>query len=127
MDLILLIDDDKDDNFLHTRTIKKSDITKEVASFLDAEDALAYLKSAETKKPDLIFLDINMPKMNGWDFLNEYTKLPDDKKGSIVVMLTTSVNPDDKHKALSFQNVVSYTNKPLTQMELLDLIKKVRP
>ena len=127
MDLILLIDDDKDDNFLHTRTIKKSDITKEVASFLDAEDALAYLKSAESKKPDLIFLDINMPKMNGWDFLNEYTKLPDDKKGSIVVMLTTSVNPDDKHKALSFQNVVSYTNKPLTQMELLDLIKKVRP
>ncbi|MCW3117772.1 MAG: response regulator [Chitinophagaceae bacterium] len=125
---ILLIDDNWDDNFYHERVIKKSDAANTVIKKQSGMDALEYLKSKKDHPdthPDLIFLDINMPGMNGWEFLEEYNKLDKQfQSHSIVVMLTTSGNPDDKTKAKLFNGVSDFKTKPLTQKMLEEIIGK---
>src|SRR5438445_13790262 len=100
---IMLVDDNPDDNFFHERVIKKDNAAEFVVAKQTGMDALEYLKSKKSNEdphPDLIFLDINMPGMNGWEFLEEYNKLDEIfKSRAIIIMLTTSENPDDKMKA----------------------------
>ena len=133
VDLILLIDDDVDDNFFHKRVIEKSGWAKKVIECLDGQDALDYLKNEgqyqkEAKKypqPDLIFLDINMPRMDGWTFLEHYQSCPPEVKGGpIVAMLTTSVNPKDIERAKQYDIVKDYMNKPLTKAMLETIFEK---
>jgi CheY-like chemotaxis protein len=125
---IMLVDDNPDDNFYHERVIKRNDAADIVIAKQTARDALEYLKSKKDDcdtHPNLIFLDINMPGMNGWEFLEEYNKL--DKKfqcQAIVVMLTTSDNPDDKMKAKGLNLVSDFKTKPLTKEMLEEIIEK---
>ncbi|MCX4028280.1 response regulator [Endozoicomonas sp. SM1973] len=125
---ILLIDDNEADNFLHELIIKKSGITESVIAMTSATDALEYLKSKQGNnhpQPCLIFLDINMPRMNGWEFLEEYESLPSEQKAKVViVMLTTSLNPDDKEKSNSIDHITEFYTKPLTQAILDRIIKQ---
>ena len=125
---ILLIDDDDATNFLHQMVVEKSEITEYVHTCSSGQLALDYLTEATDGKypqPDLIFLDINMPKMNGWEFLEEYKKLNSDQKGRIVVvMLTTSINPDDKAMAESMGIITGFMNKPLTEEMLHNLCQQ---
>jgi CheY-like chemotaxis protein len=125
---IMLVDDNMDDNFFHEWEIKKGypDIT--VIAKQTAMDALDYLKSKkgiEAPHPDLIFLDINMPGMNGWEFLDEYNKLAEEfKSHAIVVMLTTSENPDDLMKAKVINISSEFKTKPLAQVMLKEIVDK---
>ncbi len=124
---ILLIDDNPDDNFYHERVIKKCNVAETVLAKNSALDALNFLKSKkkEEEPPELILLDINMPVMNGWDFLEEYEKLDDDLKSkAIIVMLTTSQNPDDAKKAATMKVVSDFKTKPLTKDTLDDIIRR---
>ncbi len=132
LNCILLIDDEEINNFLTTRLIGKLNIGVHVKSVLNGREALEYLtctgKYSDNKtypQPGLIFLDVNMPGMNGWEFLTEYSKLPDEKKGKIVIaMLTASINPDDEKKAHAIEDVDDFLNKPLTLNVLRGLIDK---
>ncbi len=124
----MLVDDNPDDNFFHKRVIKKNDSAEHVVICQSGQEALDYLKNQALDgwiKPNLIFLDINMPGMTGWEFLEEYEKLIlSDKSHVIVVMLTTSENPDDIKKAKGIGNVSSYHAKPLSKEMLDEILSK---
>jgi len=122
LNCILLIDDDDDDNYFHQIIIRDMNITDDVKLVTNGLEALDFLKNVETP-PELIFLDINMPKMNGWEFLEEYNKLPaDHKANTIIAMFSTSQNTDDKKKAEQFSNVKCFQSKPLTEKILEGII-----
>lgn len=125
---ILLIDDNHNDNFFHEREIKKSNSETVVVKKNTGLEALEYLKSKKDDKemlPDLIFLDINMPGMNGWDFLHEYEQLDIELQSrAIIIMLTSSDNVDDIARSKAWSFVSDYITKPLTNQLLSGIIKK---
>lgn len=122
LNCILLVDDDHEDNFFHEIIIKKMDITNTIQVARNGLEALEFLRKKNQVIPELIFLDINMPKMNGWEFLEEYKHLNPNQKAKItIVMLTTSANPDDVKKAEEIADVNGYRSKPLS-FEMLNEI-----
>ncbi len=122
LECILIIDDNQDDNFYHTREIKKELPCSDVIIMETAIEALKFLKSVPETFPDLIFLDINMPAMNGWEFLEEYITLENDLPKSItIIMLSTSDNMSDIERAKSNRLVHDYVVKPLSR----DLVKRI--
>ena len=121
----MLVDDNADDNFFHAREIKKTRPAPVIVTKDSGIKALEYLKSKEEPHSDLIFLDINMPGMNGWEFLKEYNKLEKALQSrAIIIMLTTSDNPDDVAKANTNSFVSDYITKPLTKEIMKDIIEK---
>lgn len=127
LNCILLIDDDEATNVFHRLVIEEADCAEQVIAVQSGKAALEYLISEENGKhpqPDLIFLDINMPGMNGWEFLEAYEQLDATQKGKImIVMLTTSLNPDDEQRARGYQTITDFKSKPLTVEMLHELIK----
>jgi len=119
----LLIDDDKLINFYNTKIVNKHLSFNNVTSVNSGKSALDYLKLAQEGnaiKPDIIFLDLNMPAMNGWEFLEEYKKIDANFIKDIkIVILTTSSNPDDYKKSKFNVHVNDFINKPLT-IDILD-------
>ncbi|MEO1655958.1 MAG: response regulator [Bacteroidota bacterium] len=126
---ILLIDDNEADNFFHHRTIQEADCCQEIKVFRDAEEALRFFKSApESFKPDLIFLDIHMPGLNGWEFLEEYKQLPEAQKAdTLLVMLSTFPDPEDWKKAEHDLHLSGYLKKPLDKENLTKILKEFFP
>ncbi|MEO5643134.1 MAG: response regulator [Bacteroidia bacterium] len=115
LNCILLVDDDPDDNFFHQRIINKMKITNAIEVAKNGIEALEYLKKENQLIPELIFLDINMPKMNGWEFLGQYKELDEKCKARItIMMLTTSANPDDIKRANEIEDVTGIKTKPLS-------------
>lgn len=123
---ILLIDDDVATNFLNTSVIEDLGCAKSVVSVRDGREGINYLTKAVDGKypqPDLIFLDVNMPVMNGWEFLEEYETLEAGQKaGLVIVMLTTSLNPEDKEKARAYNTLDDFVSKPLTTKKLTEIL-----
>lgn len=122
----MLVDDDADDNFFHEREIKKVNVENIVIAENSAMKGLEYLRAMKSNKdpyPDLIFLDINMPRMNGWEFLQEYNRLDKELQSrAIIIMLTTSENPNDKLRAKTWDFVRDYISKPLTREIMREII-----
>lgn len=125
---ILLVDDDEATNFIHNMVIKQLNCTESTVVKENGAEALEYLTSSKDGKypqPDLILLDINMPRMDGWEFLEEYKKLDDDQLAkTVIVMLTTSLNPDDKDKANVIPVITGFMSKPLTTEMLEEILDK---
>ncbi|MFL9845555.1 response regulator [Flavobacterium rhizosphaerae] len=124
LNCIMLVDDNKTDNFFHERVIRKYNAATNVIAKESAQEALDHLKNKKNNEscthPDLIFLDINMPGMNGWEFMEHYRELDSELQSEmVVVMLTTSQNPDDKATALSQGGIIDFKTKPLSK-EILD-------
>lgn len=126
LNTILLVDDDEITNFSNKFLLNKSEVAEKIDVVMNGEEALKYLSDPAHDDVDLILLDVNMPVMNGFEFLAEFENLPSRRQSQcLILMLTTSLHPDDKQKAAAFKekNILSgYFNKPLT-MESVKLIR----
>ena len=115
---VLLVDDSRATNFMHRELIREADFAERVDVALDGEAALEFLRSggdSEYFPPSVIFLDINMPKMDGFEFLEACKTLPESRRVSLViVMLTTSLDPGDRTRAMATGMVRDFHNKPLS-------------
>ncbi len=128
LNCVLLIDDDEPTNYFSRMILERCECTEKVTLTQGGEAALRYLEAPTPPCPELIFLDINMPAMNGWEFLDKYRELDDVQKGKIViVMLTTSLNPDDKDKAAGIPEISGFASKPLTPKKLTEILLKHFP
>lgn len=122
---IILIDDDNTTNFLNKRIIEKLDVADKILIFKNGLEALNYFKELadpDYSKSSLIILDINMPVMNGFEFLEHYNALSEDKKAKkLIVMLTTSAIESEKDLALKYK-VSDFLSKPLTSEKIMKVI-----
>jgi len=122
IDTIMMIDDDEATNFLHEIIINDAECCNNLVIVDDAQKALEMLK--EDVQPNLLFLDINMPRMNGWEFLNIFEKIKKEKNLQVkVIIFSTSLNPLDKEKALEYENV-RFMSKPLTESLLEEIVNE---
>lgn len=118
----MLVDDDPDTNMYNEIVLNQMNASENIIIFQNGKDALKYIVEKEDRI-DLILLDINMPVMNGWQFVEEYEKLDKKKQTAIiVVMLTSSINIDDKLKAEAFNSVKKFINKPLTPQLIKEIL-----
>lgn len=115
---LMLIDDEEIDQMLYRRLIERSDHVGGILSFLNPEKALEHLGDGLTPLPDLILLDINMPKMDGFQFLDSLTEFLGPEDAPIVIMLTTSIDPKDEARAREIPLVQGFKSKPLTDKML---------
>ena len=128
-DFILLVDDDHATNYFHDIIIKESGFVKEVKYVMSGQSALDFYHTIEKqenqKTPDLVLLDINMPVLNGWDFLEklEEKNLPTNPN---IAMLTTSINPLDRQRAIEHPLVFDFLIKPLEAKHIVQLHEKLR-
>jgi CheY-like chemotaxis protein len=126
---ILIIDDDEINNFIAAKLIDKIPPSARVSTCLNGEEGIEYIKSRLNKQqelPDIIFLDINMPVMNGWEFLEEYATLISEINKKIVInMLSSSVYNDDISKSKTYPTVNKFISKPLTIEKIQDLYKSL--
>ncbi|MBW3546433.1 MAG: response regulator [Bacteroidetes bacterium] len=127
---ILLVDDDQINNFINQRLIEDLIITEELNLVNNGLEAVDYLKGScqnSNKCPELILLDINMPVMDGFEFLYEFKSLDFPNKERVkIVMLTTSTSQKDLEK-LEDHQIAGYINKPLTEEKMMELVNKLFP
>jgi CheY-like chemotaxis protein len=121
LNCILIIDDDTTTNLIHKMILEQANVAENILVALNGKEALDLIRNAGNGPennyplPDLILLDINMPIMNGWEFIEEYQKLDNGLKSKmVVVMLTCSLNPDDEIKAGKLPAINGFRNKPLS-------------
>jgi CheY-like chemotaxis protein len=110
---LLLVDDDMAFNFLNRLLIESTGLKCDVEECLDGSAALKYVTESG-KCPDVILLDINMPVMDGFEFLEEFEKIADCGKRTKVYMLTSSTQDEDRTASLKYTCVKGYFDKPLT-------------
>jgi len=134
LNCVLLIDDDFATNFINKKIIQKANIAEHIQVALNGKEAIDYLCSkgklesqeAINPQPGLVFLDINMPVMDGWEFIEIYKNLvPEERKKEIsIIMLTSSFNPADKAKADTIKEIADYRQKTLNETVLHDIVKE---
>jgi CheY-like chemotaxis protein len=120
-DRVLLIDDNDIDNFINERMITTNHFSKQVIVKNSGEAALQFLKDNADKEdlPKVIFLDLNMPVMDGFGFLTEFENLPASVKNNCkIIVLSSSISPEDINRASTNPLVMKYVNKPLNEKYL---------
>jgi CheY-like chemotaxis protein len=126
---VMLVDDNEIDNLINQKMIEAADITETIYTHTGAKSAIEFLRNLEKVEelgndilPSVIFLDIDMPLMDGFQFLDEFDKLMAKTKDKCkIVMLTSSINPRDVTKSKGYVYVKKYINKPLSQENLENL------
>ena len=121
-----IIDDNSATNFINTTFLEDYNAAKEVRGFINAKEALDTLLSlTKDDYPELILLDLNMPSFSGWDFINAYkTNQGLKNSGIVLVILSTSLNPDDQLRAAEEDAVQKYITKPMDLNEIEDLLEE---
>jgi len=124
LELIMCVDDDPITLMLFKKVVQKASFAKEIINAVNGQEAINLINSItnQEKKPQLIFLDLNMPVMGGWEFLDlfnasNYFSLNNTK----VIILTSTIDPEDIEKSKSYPNVIEFLSKPIT-VEMLDYL-----
>lgn len=117
---VMLIDDNSLDNFINKKLVESNGFAEKAHVYQEAAEALQFLKTASSEAwPEVIFLDIMMPHMDGFQFLDEFQKLPEEQRMSIkVIMLSTSESFKDLNRANKNPYVRKFLNKPLSAQVL---------
>lgn len=123
---VLLVEDNEITNFYNKHLFIKNGFVEDVRIATNGKKALDYLYNLDFgNKPDLILLDLNMPVMNGFEFLEEYQKLDSDiRDGIIVCVLTTSLHEEDLEKARSYPTISEYCKKPLSAKQIQNILSQ---
>lgn len=123
----VLIDDSDIDLFIQRRFLEVYHFSKKLISYKSAEEALDWLKAVNgDTPPDIIFLDLNMPNVDGFGFLEGFKNLPQKVQDkSRIVVLTSSNSQKDRDQVFSYKNVIQFVTKPLKQSDIEDLKKIV--
>ncbi len=116
----LLIDDNYIDNFVTRKILEGSNFVETITVVRSANEAIASLRDGIIK-PDVIFLDVRMPLMGGFEFLEEFDKLDIEKSGIKIFMLSSSLDPVDMRKSTDNKYITQFIHKPLTQKALEEL------
>jgi CheY-like chemotaxis protein len=122
---VLLVDDDYATNYIHKHVIKEANFAEHVIVVENGQEALDFLIATDNTtyiRPDIIFLDVNMPIMDGWEFLDFYAELDESLKCKMmVVLLSTSLLPADKLNSEINASIDQFISKPLTVDVLQEL------
>jgi CheY-like chemotaxis protein len=135
LEQILCIDDDPITLMLCKKVISKSEFSNEIITAQNGEEALLHFntlkytnnKNKASKKPELIFLDLNMPVMGGWEFLDHFTSedYTEFNTAASVIVLSSTIDPEDLAKAKKYPIIIDFLSKPITQPMLEYLKKKI--
>lgn len=133
---VLLIDDNEDDNYIHTRQLMKSGIVsnrQSISVAYNGVEALDFLNecshSPESNQhkfpPSLIFVDINMPRMNGFEFLENLpqSQASDKLTDCVMIMLSSSTNPEEVKRANSYPQIYGFYSKPLSREDIEEIVR----
>ncbi|HEX7691542.1 MAG TPA: response regulator [Sediminibacterium sp.] len=128
--IVFLIDDDNIYQFTARRILESTGLAKEIVSFYNGKEAIRYLTDDRNRIaenfPDFIFLDINMPIMNGWEFLEEYHTLYGNfPKPVVVYVVSSSIDTHDMRKSRQYKGVTDYIVKPVTRVKYQELIESL--
>ena len=118
LDLILCVDDDPITLMLCKKVITKASFSNNIITAKNGEEAIQYfdsiLNNGVDKLPQLVFLDLNMPVMDGWDFLNAFSSPKYSEVTTKVVVLSSTIDPEDHQKSKKFPMVIDFLSKPIT-------------
>ncbi len=125
---VMLIDDSEIDNLINQKMIEAASVADVIYTHTGGKSALEFLRNVEKLEgadkilPDVVFLDIDMPLMDGFQFLDEFEKLSAKlRKKCKIVMLTSSINPEDSSRSKKYTAVRQYLNKPLAHESIISL------
>ena len=125
-----IIDDDPIFIYGTRRIMKEVDFSENIMVYNNGEEAIegiSQISEAEEKLPEVIFLDLNMPIMNGWEFLEEFEKLPNPNlKKTIIYIISSSVDPRDLERVKNYRQVNNYILKPITPNDLEAVITSIK-
>ncbi|MEL1241926.1 response regulator [Flavobacterium flavipallidum] len=127
LDLILCVDDDPITLMLCKKVITKASFSNAIITAKNGEEAIQYfdslLNSENNKIPQLVFLDLNMPVMDGWDFLDTFNTPEYSQVTTKVVVLSSTIDPADHQKSKSYPMVIDFLSKPISN-EMLNYLQE---
>lgn len=124
LDYIWIVDDDAIFTFTAKRILMANRLTKRIDTFINgdlAKNRLDFLKTQGGPFPNVILLDINMPVIDGWQFMDEFSSLPN-KKDIVIYLVSSSIDPKDREKALLYEDIQDFVVKPVTLKALRKLM-----
>lgn len=126
---VCLVDDDDIYQYLMKKELKSTELVKTIQVFPNGEKAMEFFNAMHDKPenlPDIIFLDLNMPMMSGWEFLDEYLLLrPRLSKEITILLITSSLDDLDMERAKKYAEVSDYIVKPVTRNRLVNVLKEL--
>lgn len=126
VDCVLIIEDNPIDVFINTRVIQQSGLSKEIIAKQSAREALEFLneRAISQELPNLIFLDIRMPDLDGFEFLQEFSELPQRVLDLCkIIMLSSTIDPIELEKVRNSPFVLTFIPKPLTRDKIIELFE----